>query len=163
MSCTRDILGFYRLTPATTEEEILRAAEEILARRLNTTGELLTDPAAAGALLRARLGHLDHEVFCVVFLDTRHRVIAIEDMFRGTIDGCEVHPREIVKQALAHNAAAIIIAHNHPSGSPEPSAADKAVTKRIREAAALVEVRLLDHILVARSHEPVSFARLGLV
>ena len=162
MSCTRDILGFYRLTPATTEEEILRAAEEILARRLNT-GEALTDPSAAGAMLRARLGHLDHEVFCVVFLDTRHRVIAIEDMFRGTIDGCEVHPREIVKQALSHNAAAIIISHNHPSGSDEPSTADKAVTDRIKQAASLLDIRLLDHILVARSKDPVSFARKGWV
>ena len=162
MSCTRDILGFYRLTPATTEEEILRAAEEILARRLNT-GEALTDPSAAGTMLRARLGHLDHEVFCVVFLDTRHRVIAIENLFRGTIDGCEVHPREIVKQALVHNAAAVIVSHNHPSGSDEPSAADHAVTKRIQEALRLVDVRLLDHILVARSKEPVSFARRGWV
>lgn len=160
MSYTRDLLGFYRLTPTTTEDEILRAAEEILARRLNA-GEVLADPSAAGAMLRARLGHLDHEVFCVVFLDTRHRIIAIEDMFRGTVDGCEVHPREIVKQALAHNAAALIIAHNHPSGSDEPSGADKAVTKRIREAAALLDIRLLDHILVARSREPVSFARRG--
>lgn len=111
-------------------------------------GEAMTDPAAAGRYFSQRLRGFAQEVFAVLFLDTRHRALAFEELFRGTIDGAEVHPREIVRRALVHNAAAVIVGHNHPSGSREPSSADRAVTAQIRQALALVDVRLLDHFVV---------------
>lgn len=162
MGCARDILGHYHLTPTTTEDEILRAAEEILTRRFQR-GEAITDPAAAGRILKMRLAHLDHEVFCVMFVDTRHQVIAIEDLFYGTIDGCEVHPRVVVKRALELNAAAVILGHQHPSGNPEPSAADRAITSQLKAALGLVDVRLLDHFVVGGASSPVSMAAKGWV
>jgi DNA repair protein RadC len=131
-----------------TEQQTIDAALDILARRLRSPGVALTEPTAAANYCRLRLAALEHEVFACVFMDTRHRVICFEELSRGTVDGAEVHPREIVKRALQLNAAAIIISHNHPSGHLEFSAADKAVTVRLKNALALVEVRLLDHILV---------------
>ena len=144
------------------ENDVLSAAEEILLRRINS-GLALTDPAAAGEMLRLRLAHHTREVFTAVFLDTKHRVIAVEDLFLGTIDGCEVHPRIVVMQALAHNAAALILAHNHPSGEGEPSAADRAITKRLKESLSLFEIRLLDHFVVVPGAKPVSLAARGWV
>lgn len=161
MGCTKDILGHYNLTPTCTEEQILQAAEEILTNRYKR-GEQLSDPTAAGRILKMRLAGHQHEVFAVAFLDTRHRIIAIEDMFRGTVDGCEVHPREVVRQALTYNSAAVIVAHNHPSGSTEASAADRAVTARLKQALALVDIRLLDHFVVGDG-APVSMAARGWV
>ena len=111
-------------------------------------GEVLSDPAAAGRYFAQRLRARGHEVFAALFLDTRHRALGFEEMFQGTVDGAEVHPREIVRRALAHNAAAVIVGHNHPSGDAEPSAADRAVTARLKQALSLVEVRLLDHFVV---------------
>jgi DNA repair protein RadC len=111
-------------------------------------GEALADPAQAGAYFSCKLRAYPHEVFAALFLDTRHRVIAYEELFRGTLDGSEVHPREVARRALQHNAAALIFGHNHPSGNPEPSAADRAVTARLKQALALVEVRVLDHFVV---------------
>jgi DNA repair protein RadC len=111
-------------------------------------GEVLTDPASAGRYFSQRLRGHGHEVFAVLFLDTRHRALTFEELFRGTVDGAEVHPREVVRRALSHNAAAVIVGHNHPSGDTEPSAADRAVTARLKQALALVEVRLLDHFVV---------------
>ena len=99
-------------------------------------------------------------MFAVLFLDTRHRALAFEELFRGGLDGAEVHPREIVRRALAHNAAALIVGHNHPSGNPEPSAADRAVTARLKQALALVDLRLLDHFIVGDG-PPVSLAARG--
>ena len=98
-----------------------------------------------------KLAGLEREVFGAAFLDTRHRPIEYVELFQGTIDGAEVHPREVVRQALRCNAAAVIVAHNHPSGTTDPSAADRAVTARLKQALALVDVRLLDHIIVAGS------------
>lgn len=123
-------------------------------------GEALTDPGKAGDYLTRRLRALPHEVFACLFLDTRHRVIAFEELFRGTLDGAEVHPREVVQRCLAHRAAAVILGHNHPSGCTEPSAADRAVTARLKQALALVEVRLLDHFIVGDG-PACSMARLG--
>jgi DNA repair protein RadC len=111
-------------------------------------GEALADPSQAGAYFSRKLRAYPHEVFAALFLDTRHRVIAYEELFRGTLDGSEVHPREVARRALQHNAAALIFGHNHPSGNPEPSAADRAVTARLKQALALVEVRVLDHFIV---------------
>src|SRR5207342_588985 len=129
----------------------LAAALELGTRHLGQQlqrGEALADPAQAGAYFSRKLRPLPHEVFACLFLDTRHRVIAYEELFRGTLDGSEVHPREVARRALQHNAAALIFGHNHPSGNPEPSAADRAVTARLKQALALVEVRVLDHFVV---------------
>ena len=124
--------------------------------------DALTDPQAAGRYFAQRLRGNGHEVFAVLFLDTRHRALGFEELFRGGIDGAEVHPRVLVQRALAHGAAAAIIGHNHPSGSPEPSAADRAVTARIKQALALVDVRLLDHFVIGDG-APTSMAQRGLV
>lgn len=125
-------------------------------------GEILTDPQAAGRYFAQRLRGLPHEVFAVLFLDTRHRSIAFEELFRGTVDGAEVHPREVVRRALAHNAAALIVGHNHPSGNGEPSTADRTITARLKQALSLVEVRLLDHFVIGDG-APVSMAARGWV
>lgn len=117
-------------------------------------------PADAARCFQARLGDLAHEVFSCLFLDTRHRLISYEALFRGTIDGASVYPREIVKQALGCDAAAVILGHNHPSGDCEPSQADRNITQRISKALALVDIRLLDHLVVARDGH-VSLAERG--
>lgn len=141
-----DTHGSYTLD----EVSILSQAESILRKRLERLGEI-SDPSAAGNFLSMRIGALDHEEFHVLFLDARHRIIAIEVAFRGTVDGAEVHPREVVRTALRHNAAAVILAHNHPSGDPTPSVADRAVTVRLKQVLALVDVRVIDHIVVGAS------------
>ncbi|HUX26632.1 MAG TPA: JAB domain-containing protein, partial [Burkholderiales bacterium] len=111
---------------------------------------------------KARMRHLPYEVVAVLFLDNRHRVLAYEEMFRGTIDGSSVHPREVIRAALQRNAAATIFAHNHPSGVAEPSAADRAITHELRDALAMVGVRVLDHLVIGDG-EPVSMAARGLI
>jgi DNA repair protein RadC len=108
----------------------------------------LSAPDFTRKFLLAQLRDRPYEVFCCLFLDNRHRLLAFEELFRGTIDGASVHPREVVRQALLHNAASVIIAHNHPSGVADPSQADEGVTRRVRQALALVDVRLLDHLIV---------------
>lgn len=125
-----------------------------------TRGEAFTSPASTRAFLAARLRDRRSEVFCCLFLDTRHRMIAFEEMFQGTVDGASVHPREVVRRAMDHNAAALILAHNHPSGVSEPSRADRAITRRLRDALALVDVRVLDHFVVGDG-EAASFAERG--
>lgn len=139
----------------------LELGNRVLAADL-ARGEAMSDPSVAGRYFSQRLRSQPHEVFAALFLDTRHRAIAFEELFRGTIDGAEVHPREVVRRALAHNAAAVIVGHNHPSGSREPSAADRAVTAQLKQALALVDVRLLDHFVIGDG-EPVSLAARGLV
>jgi len=147
MGYARDILGGYRLTNPMTEEDILAAAGEILRRKLST-GEVLTDPTKAGQMFQMRLAHLDHERFEVAYLSTRHQVLHVETHAIGTLCGAEVWPREIVKAAIKHGAAACILSHNHPSGNSTPSGADKAVSRRIKEALRLVDCRVLDHLIV---------------
>jgi DNA repair protein RadC len=144
---------------------LLAAALELGHRHLAAQlerGEALGDPDAAGRYFARRLRGLPHEVFAVLYLDTRHRALGFEELFRGGIDGAEVHPRVLVQRALAHGAAAAILGHNHPSGNPEPSAADRAVTTRLKQALALVDVRLLDHFVVGDG-PPTSMARRGLL
>jgi DNA repair protein RadC len=129
----------------------LQAALELARRHyqeLMNAGPTLANPRATRDFLRMRLRDLPHEVFCCVYLDNRHRVIGFEELFRGTIDGASVHPREVVKQALARNSSAVILAHNHPSGVAEPSQADEFITRRLKEALSLVDIRLLDHFIV---------------
>lgn len=154
--------GFYIAVRAIEPEEILAQARRIAEERLSTRSALLSCPELTKSYLIAMLAAYEHEVFACIFLDNRHRVITYEEMFRGTIDGSTVHPREVVKAALRVNAAAVILAHNHPSGVPEPSQADLHLTRRLREALGLVDVRVLDHIVVGIP-EAVSFAERGLL
>lgn len=128
-------------------QAVLEMAKRHLAEGLNH-GRALTRPADTRAYLTARLRDFPFEVFTCLFLDTRHRLIACEELFRGTIDGASVHPREVVRRALSLNAAAVILAHNHPSGVAEPSQADRAITRRLRDALGLIDVRVLDHIII---------------
>ena len=154
----RDSRGRYRPADA---DQILEAARQVIEQKMQR-GASFSSPAAVKDYLRAKLAGFEHEVFAVLFLDTQHRLIDYAEMFRGTIDSAEVHPREVVKAAMRHNAAAVIISHNHPSGNPEPSIADKVLTQRLKEALALVDVRTLDHIIVAGS-STTSFAERGLI
>lgn len=130
-----------------TEDQIVEAARYVVGKRMQR-GASFQDPMAARAFFRDKLVGMEREVFVAAFLDGRHRLIEYVELFHGTIDGAEVHPREVVRQAIRCNAAAVIVAHNHPSGSVEPSAADRAVTARLKQALALVDVRLLDHVIV---------------
>ena len=130
--------------------------------RLRRDGGPLTSPAHTRRYIEARLRGYRNEVFACLFLDNRHRVVAFEELFAGTLDGASVHPRVVVRRALGHNAGAIVCAHNHPSGVAEPSRADRAITKRLAEALALVDVRLIDHFVVGDG-ECVSFAERGLL
>jgi DNA repair protein RadC len=130
---------------------VFTAARECCCRYMGeklSPGRALSSPADSQDFLLARLRDRPYEVFCCIFLDNRHRVLAFEELFRGTIDNTTVYPREVVRQALHRNAAALILAHNHPSGVPEPSDADRLITRRIRDALELVDVRLLDHFVI---------------
>ena len=143
----------------------LQAALELARRHYAEalrSGPLLDSPAATHRFLIARLRDQPHELFCCLHLDNRHRLIAFDELFRGTIDGASVHPREVVKQALRRNAAAVILAHNHPSGVAEPSQADELITARLREALALVDIRVLDHCIVG-DNGCLSFCERGLL
>jgi DNA repair protein RadC len=129
----------------------LRAVPELARRYYSESlpcGEAIRSPSDTATFLQARMRHLDHELFCCLFLDNRHRVLGFSELFRGTIDGTSVYPREVVKEALGINAAAVILAHNHPSGVAEPSQADERITKRLKAALELVDIRLLDHLII---------------
>ena len=142
----------------------LQAVLEMARRQLFENiqrGEALCSPDDTRHYLSAELQTYPHEVFACLFLDNRHRVVTFEKLFYGTIDGASVYPREVVRRAIAHNAAAVIFAHNHPSGVAEPSAADKQITQRLKDALALIEVRVLDHMIVG--DDVVSFAERGLI
>ncbi len=143
----------------------LLAAKEIVRRSLCEKierGDPLLKPRDTRAFLQAQLRDRPHEVFCCLLLDNRHRIICFQELFRGTIDGASVHPREVVKLALTSNAAAVIFAHNHPSGIAEPSQADERITTKLQRALALVDIRVLDHFVVGDGCT-VSFAERGLL
>jgi len=144
-----------------TAAEIIAAARRAMTHRVRR-GTALDSPRAVREFLALKLGTLEHEIFAVLLLDARHRLIEYVELFRGTIDGASVHPREVVKLALARNAAALVIAHPHPSGETTPSQADELITTRLREALALVDIRVLDHIIVAGG-ETLSMAERGLI
>ena len=143
------------------DDATIKRALAILAERLRL-GDAIAAPADARNYCQLRLGPLEHEVFSVVFLDAQHRVIAFEELFRGTLTQTSVYPREIVKRALALNAAAVLLTHNHPSGSTDPSRADELLTVMVKQALSLVDVRVLDHIVVS-AHGNTSFADRGLI
>ncbi len=143
----------------------LQAVLELGRRHLGESlqrGKPLQDPQSSRAYIITHLRDQPREVFCCLYLDNRHRVIAFEELFHGTLDGASVHPREVVRLAMHHNAAALIFAHNHPSGVAEPSDADRRLTRRLKEALALVDIRVLDHFVVGDG-EAVSFAERGLL
>jgi DNA repair protein RadC len=144
-----------------SDEFVIETALRILAQRV-ARGSLLSSPNAVKSYLRLRLADLQYEVFCLLYLDKRHRLIAYDEMFRGTIDAASVHPREVVKSALRHNAAAIILCHNHPSGVAEPSNADELITQRLKSALELVDIRVIDHVIVSAG-DAISFAESGLL
>src|ERR1700688_255207 len=123
-------------------QDVLDRAQALIAQRFRSGAPVLSAPDRTREFLRLKLGTLEHEVFAVLFLDKRHRLIEYVELFRGTIDGASVHPREVVKLALAKNAAALVLAHPHPSGVAEPSQADELITQRLKEALALVEIRV---------------------
>ncbi len=142
----------------------LQAVLEIARRHLFESvrrGDSLSNPTETRRYLTMKLRDYAFEVFAALFLDNRHRVIAFDELFRGTIDGASVHPREVVRRALHHNAAAVIFAHNHPSGVAEPSQADRHITQRLKDALSLIDVRVLDHIVIG--DDTISFAERGLL
>lgn len=143
--------------------EVVQQALRYLRAKVREPGAAVTSPAMVRSYIQlhyAKAGH-EREVFSVLYLDNRHRVLGFEEMFYGTIDTASVHPREVVKAALKHNAAAVIFAHNHPSGVAEPSRADEVLTRRLKDALALVDIRVRDHFVVGDG-DPVSMAERGL-
>jgi len=151
----------YEIEGCFSREEIVAFALKLVGRKFRR-GVNLTSSDVVKNYLKLKLATYEHEVFCAVFLDAQHKLVRYEEMFQGTIDGCAVYPREVVKRALSHNAAAVIFAHNHPSGYPEPSQADKAITNRLQAALASVDIRVLDHCVIG-GDEVVSFAERGLL
>jgi DNA repair protein RadC len=142
-------------------QDVLDRAQALIAQRYRTGAPVLSAPNRTREFLRLKLGALDYEVFSVLFLDNRHRLIEYVELFRGTIDGAAVHPREVVKEALARNAAAVIFCHCHPSGQASPSQADEQITRRLKAGLELLDIRVLDHLIVGET--TVSMAELGLL
>ncbi|HEY8036168.1 MAG TPA: DNA repair protein RadC [Methylobacter sp.] len=153
--------GHFQIVRPVTTDEILSMAKQLIKRQF-TRGKSLTSPHAARDFLILELALLEHEVFYCLFLDNQHRVLKAECCFKGTIDGANVYPREVVKRALQINANALILAHNHPSGVAEPSTADRAITRRLIDALNLVDIRVLDHFIIG-GVEHFSFAEHGLL
>ncbi len=154
--------GRYLPTRPLLANDIIAKAKELVSAALKRDSACLCNPSAVRDYLQLALSGCERETFAVLYLDTRHRVITVEHLFTGTIDSCNVYPREVLKSALNHSAAAVILAHNHPSGDSEPSEADKCITRRLQEALKLVDIRVLDHFIVG-SNEPLSFVERGLL
>ncbi|ENJ6308556.1 DNA repair protein RadC [Citrobacter freundii] len=146
------------LSPA--EQRTIRRALTLLESQLREPGAAFTSTAAVRDWLRLQLAGQERELFMVLYLDNQHRLLTHETLFKGTINHTQVHPREVVKSALKHNAAAVVVAHNHPSGDPEPSQCDRSITNRLKDVLALVDVKVLDHLVVGRD-DIVSFAERG--
>lgn len=153
---TRRGMLYSKATRDEVRESALRALDIV-------DREAIRSPQDTEQFLKVKLGHLSHEVFAVIYLDNRHRVIKFDELFRGTIDGTSVYPREVVKEALQCDAAAVILAHNHPSGIAEPSQADERITKRCKSALELVDIRLLDHLIIGGNNAATSLAGRGLL
>ena len=141
-------------------QAVIEMSRRFLSEKLDR-GEAITNPKLVHQYLVSQLRDYPYEVFACLFLDNRHRVIKYEELFKGTIDGASVHPREVIRKAIYHNAAAIILAHNHPSGIAEPSQADIRITQKLKEALALIDVRILDHFIIG--DDVTSFAERGLI
>ena len=155
--------GTYLVTDLVNEEDLLTIANQIARQKL-AKGEAITDKHLAQQALQTLLQSREHEVFAVLFLDNQHRIMAYEELFRGSLSSASVYPREVVKRALALNAAALMLVHNHPSGHPEPSRADIEITHRLQSALELVDIRLRDHLVVATEGiVPLADKGLGLI
>ena len=142
-----ELPGTYLVTELINEEDLLTIANQIARQKL-AKGEAITDKHLAHQALQGLLQRRDREVFAALFLDNQHRILAYEELFLGTLSAATVYPRDVVKQALHYNAAALMLVHNHPSGYPEPSRADIEITLRLQDALALVDIRILDHLVV---------------
>lgn len=149
----------YSFNQPITKAELVRTAKDAVVNEIRDQ-PVFSNPHAVRDFLVLELAHLEIEVFYVLFLNSQHRLIKKQKLFQGTIDGAAVYPREVARHAIKQNAAAVILAHNHPSGSPEPSAADKRITQRLKEALALLDIRVLDHLVVG-GDRVVSFAEEG--
>jgi len=155
----QDVMGGYH--PA-KPEQVIEAAQAVLREQMRFATLAMTDPKTVKTYLQCQIATLDHEVCHVLFLDNQHRLIEDQRMFRGTLNQASVYPREIIKEALKLNAGAVILSHNHPSGHPEPSSADRSLTTHLKAALALVDVRLIDHVIVA-GETNYSFAEAGIL
>jgi DNA repair protein RadC len=153
----RESNGTYRTA---TNDDIIQEALAIIDAQF-AKGTAITSASKAQDFLKLQLAHLEHEVFAILWLDTAHKVIAFEKLFRGTVEGASVYPREIVKSALEHNASACILCHNHPSGSGKPSQADRAITEKIKQALDMIDIKTIDHMIVGKN--TYSFAEHGLL
>ncbi len=153
----REECGYRQARP----DDVLACAQSLISQRFRAGSPVMASPMRTREFLQLKLGAREHEVFCMLALDNRHRLIEFIELFRGTVDGASVHPREVVKEALRLNAVAVILVHNHPSGVAAPSQADELITHRLKEALALVDVRVLDHLVVGESIQ--SFAEAGLL
>ena len=153
--------GKYKARKPLSEAQIIKAAQAILKRKFHK-GIAFTSPDAAGNYLTMKYSTYQHEVFLCMFLDNQHKLIKLEEMFKGTIDGASVYPREVVKKALLLNASALIFAHNHPSGACKPSHADKSITESLKNALDLVDIRVIDHFIIGGSGR-YSFAEHGFI
>lgn len=151
--------GTYLVDSPVSEADILLMAQQLASQRLRR-GRSLTSPKAVFNHLQTLLGDYEHEVFALLLLDSKHRILAFQELFRGTLDAAGVYPREVVKICLEFNAAAVILVHNHPSGDPEPSQADRTLTHKLQDALSLIDIRTLDHIVVG-SEGCVSMAEQG--
>lgn len=152
----------YNVVNKTNQVDVIALALQLLESSLQTKeGSVFTSPENVTKYLRLKLRTLEHEEFHVLFLDNQHVLIEAQSMFRGTVDGCSVYPREVAKEALRLNAAAVIFAHNHPSGISEPSQADRSITSKLKDALALFDIRVLDHFIVGST--VYSFAEHGLI
>jgi DNA repair protein RadC len=145
-----------------SKDEVIAAAIRFVEEKAIYTSATLQSARETKDLLRLRIGDKEREIFCVLYLNSQHQLLEVEELFMGTIDGAAVYPREIAKAALAHNAAAVILGHNHPSGITEPSSADRRITERISSSLGLLDIRVLDHVIVSTS-ESFSFAEEGLL
>ena len=152
----------YVTTPLVEGDHLIRQALKLLSERLTSPGQVISSPRDLKDYCTLKLASRDHGVFTVIFLTSQHAVLSVVEMFRGTLSQTSVYPREVVKAALERNAAAVILVHNHPSGVPEPSRADEHLTQTLKQALALVDVRVLDHIIVGGMNT-VSFAERGLL
>ena len=161
MRAENEVVATYNVNPVVSDDDaIIAHALDILHRRMAQPGECLNAPSVVKNYLTIKLAELEHEVFSCIWVDSQNRVITYEEMFRGTLSQTSVYPREVVKRALALNASGLIAAHNHPSGCADPSQADRWLTDPLKAALGLVDVRVLDHIIVA-GVQTVSFAERG--
>ena len=143
----RDANGIFR---SVNRDTLIECARQCILNRFRS-GFKITSPACAEEYVQTLLSDREHEIFAILFLDNRHQVIDYQEMFRGTVDGTSVYPREVVKEGLAQNAAAVLLVHNHPSGVAEPSNADECITRRLKAALELVDIRVIDHLIVGQT------------